>query len=270
MLAALVAAICFYACSVVRTYRAADRAPLSSVLSGGWLELPASPGDGLVVTHWAVLDGDTVRNYTACYDTAARISRWVAYPLHPAYTGGHERRDRWRVDPAIERSWQVDISRRGYGAGFDRGHQLPSGDRTANRELNDQTFYSSNATAQRSSFNRGVWNTLEGRVREMMSTDTMYVVTGAVTADELRLCENGSAIPESYYKVVLYMREGQWRAIGFWLDHDGDYGDGLGLANVLTVREVERLTGLDFFANLPRDEQDRIEMLIYPGDWGFR
>ena len=70
-------------------------------------------------------------------------------------------------------------------------------------------------TAQNASLNRGVWTTLESRVRTWVARcDTLYVVTGVMiaTSDDKEINyakdndERDMAIPKYYYKAVAQKR----------------------------------------------------------------
>jgi len=51
------------------------------------------------------------------------------------------------------------------GNGYDRGYLCPTGDMKLNLTSMSETFYMSNMSPQNPSFNRGIWETLESRVR---------------------------------------------------------------------------------------------------------
>ena len=263
-----------------------------------WLELPrmTMPDNCITVTHFTEIGQLQVRNYTICYDTVARISYWVAYPLHKLYLGGGKRSDSWKYDPLVGREYQVNVSR-SFGGGYDRGHQIPSADRSVTREANGQTFYATNVTPQRSAFNQRVWNRLEAKLRKALGEDTIYIVSGAVLGGEASVrplsyssdgaqrntpsCPaggdqekgapyssvGGAAVPDFYFKVVLYSRGQELRTIGFWYDHSADYPAVPSPAQACIVAEIEKLTGFDFFANLPDEVQRCIENEYFPEDW---
>ncbi|MDY4849938.1 MAG: DNA/RNA non-specific endonuclease, partial [Paludibacteraceae bacterium] len=103
------------------------------------------------------------------------------------YTGSQQRHYLFGKSPRGNRPFtiigisfikQENDGKGGYN-GYTRGHQIPSADRTATRELNEQTFYMSNMTLQAYDFNSGIWLDLENKVRGYMCNDTIYVVTGA-------------------------------------------------------------------------------------------
>lgn len=240
-------------------------------------ELPATINSSnyTYVTHTAALKGKTVRNYSMCFDKTKYAAQWVAYPLHACYRGNvdrsYESSDIWPYDPQITSSWQA-VGRGGY-SGYTRGHQIPSADRTATKELNQQTFYMSNMTPQAYNFNGGIWLELENKVRNNICNDTIYVVTGAMWT-KTNIYAGRYPVPTHYYKVLLRTRKGnsgktvfdaaadELKCIGFWLSHDAT--GNLTSAYCKSVAEIEKLTGFTFF---PKVNVDKTQCI--PSDWGF-
>ena len=261
------------------------------------VELPQynlTVADYQYVTHSATLNNRKVRNYTICFDKKMHAAHWVAYPLHSVYRGGIPRTETWAADPEIEERFQAKL----YGAdgfnfykGYTRGHQIPSADRNANDELNSQTYYASNMTPQGGDFNSGIWGTLEGKVRENMCTDTLYVVTGCYFGSGYTTTPDGCSwdvpgnlskecpVPTHYFKVILRTRNGstgkpvpecpasELKAIGFWLEHDAVYDETSQLKNYCKpVSEIERLTGIKFFPTVPESVKEQCT----PSDWSLQ
>jgi endonuclease G len=68
-----------------------------------------------------------------------------------------------------------------------------------------ESFFMSNMSPQAPDFNRGIWETLESRVREWVRRDKLfYVVTGPVLKRGLPRIgkRNQVAVPEQYYKII--------------------------------------------------------------------
>ena len=159
---------------------------------------------------------------------------------------------------------------------YARGHQIPNADRNGSDELVVQTYYATNSTPQiQNKFNGGIWQQLESGVRNIAATtDTVYVVTGAI----LQTAGNHEAItwitpksdskrcpvPNYYYKALLKVRRDASNkvtsamTIGFWMEHR-EYSNDNYTNYATSVAEIERLTGFDFFANLPADIQAAAE-----------
>ena len=192
------------------------------------LPLPEIPetvkenSDYQYVTHFIELNGKTVRNYSACYDTRRHNPVWVAYPMHTCYSvGGWERTtpDPWRRDPEIDESAQSKI----YGTdwrewpwgheysedfvigkdqyqfwatadnavSYGRGHLLRSADRGGhNTPMNIQTFYPTNIAPEKFQ-HPNIHETLEYKLpNDWICADTTYVVAG---------CYYGGSTDDGYF-----------------------------------------------------------------------
>jgi endonuclease G len=236
-----------------------------------WLELPAtSESDAFDFFAHDMKGGDYYknggqRNWSFYYDYANRVSRWVAYPLNKALIGSGSRTNKWGYDPLIpaENQFTALNSSGGdmtYGDGSTRGHQIPSADRL-NYNANVSTFYATNMTPQNYDFNSGIWADLESRVRGWASaSDTLYVVTGCVL-DGKTITDRGGrkvGVPSAYFKALLrYMPNSTvgfsgYMAVGFYLPHDPSIasGDCTDSKYIMSIDNLEKKTGIDFFVNL--------------------
>lgn len=251
-----------------------------------WAELPEIDTDDgmLYVTHTASNGSATVRNYTICYDPEYKVAYWVAYPLHKCYIGSTGRTDAWSYDPQIPVSAQVNMAK-GMGNGYDRGHQIPSADRTASQALNVQTFYYTNMTAQvGSGMNQGVWANLESKVRsDYICSDTLYVVSGCVIRTEddptVKWANNTNdggqvVVPKAYFKVLLRTKAGNTgeavnssnaTTIGFWYENRAYSNSTPQAADTKSVAEIEQLTGFTFFPQI----SDEVKSLKDTQRWGL-
>ena len=202
-----------------------------------------------------------IRNYSMLYDTDLKMAYWVAYPLCGWYIGSSGRTDAWDYDPKLTESLQPNLF--GGISGYDRGHQIPSGDRTCSRTINEQTFYFTNMTPQiGQKMNQSIWADLEDAVRGWSSGDTLYVVTGAMpttaTDKQIQYAKDNKgkniAIPKYYFKALARKVGGNYQAIAFKLDHRAynsqkeKYMD-----NAISVSELENMTGFTFFPSLPAE-----------------
>ena len=232
-----------------------------------WLELPATnASDGMDFYHHPMtVDGVRNRNYSYYFDYDARVSVWVAYPLNSALIGGSgTRSDAWAADPLMPATDQALIAGGNYKglSGMNRGHQIPSADRY--RPLaNKETFYGTNMTPQLGSFNSGVWAKLEDRVRAWAkSCDTLYVVTGCVVEPHYGVASDNAGkrviAPGAYYKAVLRYNKNStfghsgYNACAVYLEHNAENASrSVNRSMAMSIRELERKTGVDFFVNLP-------------------
>lgn len=249
-----------------------------------WAEIPEYKNNANFeyVTHYVTVDGKKIRNYSMCYDKSHKAALWVAYPLHKCYQGNIDRTDNWTYDPEIEQKYQIYVNK-AYKEHpkYDRGHQIPSADRTKTREMNEQTFYFTNQTPQTGpGFNQSIWVNLEEKIRKSyMCTDTLYVVTGAYFANSnTKATDNNGTkvdVPTHYFKILLRSKSGmsgKWvndcnaselQSIGFWFENRVYSDSQITKAVCKSVSEIERLTGFTFFPNIPEEVKEDFNTI----DW---
>lgn len=226
----------------------------------GWMELPAMDNPELeYYSHSFEMKGKTYRNYTFGWSQKDRVAFWVAYPLCTLYTNGNVgRTNAWALDPLLDKDSAAPFG--GYAGDYARGHQLPSADRQCCYDANAQTFYGTNMTPQLNEHNEGIWSSLESKVRSIANkSDTTYVVTGVIvsaSSDTERDSYGKSVtIPDAYFKALLRYGGktstlGEWNAAAFYLEHRA-YSENIGRQHSMSIDELERITGIDFFVNLP-------------------
>lgn len=207
--------------------------------------------------------------YTLSYSEKYEQAEWVAYETDLTRLSKNvERTDNFRQDRDISSGSATldDYS----GSGYDRGHLVPAGDMHFSRDAMSRSFLMSNISPQNRSFNRGVWRELEEQVRDWTrGYKHLYVVTGPVLTQrsKARIGDNDVAVPRSFYKVLLDYNKPELKAVGFVIPNEKsdkplDY-------YAMSIDEVEELTGLDFFPNLPDDIEQKIERKYHVGRWPF-
>ena len=237
----------------------------------GWMELPAIPNGMDAFTHSMTVGSVSTRNYSFLWDYDNLVAPWVAYPLCKWNIGNNiKRTNAWGLDPLLPEGKQPVLYRgfsKGNNGWYARGHQIPSADRLTSYESNSMTFYGTNMTPQiQDGFNGDIWATLEGKVRSWAnSSDTLYVVTGCVIdypegqTVKYALDNYGKkvTVPTAYYKVVLrYMKNSTvgysgYSACAVWLDHKVYSSSSISSSYSMSVDDLEKKTGIDFFVNLP-------------------
>lgn len=247
--------------------QAASKGEAPNINNAEWMELPAksSLANTILVGH-NLPDNDRIRNYSMLYDTINRIAYWVAYPMHSSYLGSASRTDDWQYDPSIKKQSQPQLLK-GFGvSGIDRGHQLPSADRTVNSAANKTTFYFSNMTAQNSTLNQGIWADLEARVRVWTKQcDTLYVVSGAMIKSANNsvieyVKDNGGlsvAKPQYYYKALAKKMGNTYYTIAYKMDNKAPSSSTYNTYK-LTISQLEKETGFTFFPKLSSNDKSKI------------
>lgn len=246
----------------------------------GWLELPEveADDDEVFTFHHTEIDGEQVRNYSMLYSTSERLALWVAYPLCDMYTASGNRTDAWGFDPKVPDAWEPVIPDSWGVDGYARGHQIPSAARNANEEMNRQTFFFTNMTAQDYDFNGGLWAEVEQLERDVAANyDTLYVVTGPVLDTDgdgqwMHIYDNAGnsvAVPEGYFRVLLGVKSGNYDAVGFFYRNEDDGRTRPQASDLRTVSRIEEITGLKFFKNLPSELASGVKSQLEPEKWGL-
>lgn len=196
--------------------------------------------------------------YTLSYNENHEQADWVAYKLYKnSINDSVKRKDDFRIDPKVATSSATlsDYKRSGY----DRGHLAPAKAMSFSKETMSESFYMSNMSPQKPSFNRGIWKKLEEQVRSWIHiSDSLYVVTGPVLDNELgSIGANNVSVPRAYYKAILRFKNSQIMGLGFLLDNEKS---SLPLSSfIASIDSIEVITGLDFYYQLKDSIENRVE-----------
>ncbi len=214
-------------------------------------------------------DCEIVRHlaYTLCYAEPYEQAAWVAYQLTATEVrGAAERENDFRPDPEVSSGSATPEDYR--ASGYDRGHLAPAADFKFSPEVMSESFFMSNMSPQAPDFNRHIWERLESRVREWVRRDKVfYVVTGPVLKKGLPTIgrRNKVAVPEQYYKIILHLKKPTPKAIAFLMPNEGSEKPLKSF--VVSIDEVEQVTGFDFFPHLPDDLEAQLEGSAHTKAW---
>ncbi len=157
--------------------------------------------------------------------------------------------------------------------GYDRGHMAPNyaiATRFGPHEQR-QTFLMSNIAPQTPSLNRGVWREVERRIADLWSArwGEIWVVVGSITDNSARLLGTDIDIPEKYYAVVVCQQEMDVRAFALLFDQDVPWRC-WPTRHLVTIDELEEISGLDFLPDLPDFIQRPLEAELPSRLWPIR
>ncbi len=208
------------------------------------------------------------KHYILSYSEKFEQAQWVAYELNASEAiSSFKRDDNFRPDPNVK-TGSADLN--DYkGSGYDRGHLAPAADMGFSEAAMSESFYMSNMSPQSPSFNRGIWKKLETQVRNWAKAyDKIYVVTGSILKPDLpTIGKNRVAVPEKYYKIIFREKIGQSNMIAFLLANKKSEQP---LSSfVVSVDQLERLTGINFFRQLPDELETKLEANQSSQNWNF-
>jgi endonuclease G len=200
--------------------------------------------------------------YSLCYNEEAEQAWWVSYTATKAQVQDvAARRNNFHVDELVK-TGSADPKDYSH-SGYDRGHLAPCDDFKSSQEICDETFAMSNMTPQLHVFNAGRWKTLEEYVnRKAHYGKTILVTCGPIFNKSkesiLKIGRNEVWVPKSCYKILFTGDSGTPRMLAFVMDNSALPKEQLYYWST-TVDEVEKLTGLDFFASMPDELEDKLE-----------
>lgn len=220
-------------------------------------------------------------NFSVEWDCDKRSQRWTCYQMHKGYSGKYSRESDFFFDA-------TNLNRNEYWGeytrfpGYDRGHICPSGDRTASKEMNSQTFVMTNMQPQYGEFNgydksgnNGLWLRMENQLRKwadkLSATDTIFVCKGGTIDSETNIITRIGGkliVPKYFYMAILRKSSFGYAGMAFWSEQKNAWRTNETLrSHAISIKELEARTGIDFFCNLPDDVEAQVEKTFNPSVW---
>lgn len=208
--------------------------------------------------------------FSLLFDVETLCPRWVAWELTAEETKGKVSREgiEFIEDEKVPKEYRV-TSYDYNGGHYGRGHMCPAGDMKWSKQAMQDCHYMTNICPQTAELNKEWWEHLERACRRWARQEgSIQIVCGPVFPPNPKRFgkKHRMAVPEGFYKVVLSLRAGSEKALGFYYSND-DSPQPIEDA-VRSVDEIERLTGIDFFRELPDDREDRLESMTDLKAWG--
>lgn len=214
--------------------------------------------------------------YTLSYNRERSIPNWASWQLNQSWLGDAKRQDNFRSDPTLPTDWDrvrpADYAK----SGFDKGHVVSSEDRGKSDTDNSATFFMTNMIPQAPDNNRVIWSQFEEACRTLVKQGKeLYIVAGSSgfggngSNGDMTLLNKKVVVPATIWKVVLVLdRPGLEpknitpkvsRTIAIVVPNQQGVKSKPWRDYITSVDEVEKLTGYDFFSNLPKEVQQVIE-----------
>ncbi|WP_293120760.1 DNA/RNA non-specific endonuclease [Okeania sp. SIO1I7] len=102
--------------------------------------------------------------YAVSYNRTTKTPNWVSWQVNPSWTGGKRAGKDFIADPTLPQGWpqisgkdyegQNPTTKKSFSLGFDKGHTIPSRDRTRHNKDNIATFLGTNLFPQSIDNNR--------------------------------------------------------------------------------------------------------------------
>lgn len=201
---------------------------------------------------------------------------WVSWHLGTADLGSTPRQDDFRADTDLPSGWYQVKNSDYSGYGFDRGHNCPSGDRTATVADNSATFLMSNMMPQAPNNNQQTWGNLEDYCRTLVRAgNELYIVCGSYgrggtgsAGYQMTIAGGKVTVPSNCWKVVVVLPVGNndvsrvtssTRVIAVNTPNDNSLNSAWGGYRT-TVDAIEAASGLDLLSALPLNVQNVVEV----------
>lgn len=210
--------------------------------------------------------------FTISYNIEKKCPNYVCWQLTSARINGKEKRlDKFMPDPSLNENSQVEFFDYN-NSGYDRGHMCPAGDNKNSKLGMEESFMLTNICPQNHALNEGAWNDLEMKCRDWAKQyKVIYICCGPIfdtkpakTIGKRKFKK--IAVPDRFFKVIMTLGD-KPKAIGFV--YPNAPANATMSTYSMSVDEVEKITGMNFFYNLDDKTENEIEKVCNLKDWGL-
>ena len=208
------------------------------------------------------------KGYMASYNKETKLPNWVAWHLTANHVDGTAKRpnNAWHEDMDVPspRATRGDYKK----SGWTRGHMCPAGDNKWDADAMYDTFLYTNCCPQHNNLNTGPWNQIEISCRRWAEKyGEVYIVCGPIffRQQHATIGANKVVVPEAFFEVIVCPNSKAPKGIGFICRNNGEKGNKSLYVN--SIRQVERVTGMTFFPNLPKKLSDAVKSKASLEDW---
>lgn len=204
--------------------------------------------------------------FTVSFNKDNGTPNYVAWELLGTEAWGDiQRTDNFWQDPDLD---GCPATKDYTGSGYDRGHMCPAADQKwSDRAMND-CFVMANICPQDHDLNAGAWLTLENKERQWAQRDSaIMIICGPIydVADTKRIGNAKVRVPGAFFKILAAPYLKNPRGIAFVYPNMTAPGNMQDYA--MSIDDVEKMTGYDFFQALPEDIEARIESTYSFKEW---
>jgi endonuclease G, mitochondrial len=242
-----------------------------SVLAGMTLTVAAAAADDAFGGLPRGADVRVLENpgFVVGYSEARRQALWVGFRA-TSLKGSHKLAARPGFE--IDSRTKARVSSLDYqGARYDRGHLAPNYliGKLYGREAQRAAFLMSNIAPQSRRLNQLVWQRLEEAEADVVAprAGEMWIATGPVFGAQPPRLKSGIPVPEAFYRIWLDVRAGGAPAVLAFLIPQDVCGTEPLARYLVSVDDIERRTGLDFFHELADAQEHALERTHSAAGW---
>lgn len=244
-------------------YEFDEEAPVDSVAFAGMPRRIGSPAPADI----RILDRG---EFKIGWSDTLRHPVWCAYHVTKEKKFEDGKRPSFLIDRSVTASPRPDDYTK---SGFDRGHMVPNHAMISRfgEECRRQTFLMSNIAPQTPALNRGVWRDVEHRIADLWTAKygEIWVIVGAIPSPAGQKFAGGIDIPDSFYQVIVSQSGMDVRALAILIPQNIGW-NAWAARHIISIDELEEMTGLDFLAELPSFIQDPLEAQTPTRLWPVR
>ncbi len=206
------------------------------------------------------------QGYWVGYSPSQGHPVWAAYAVPTQkLLEAAPKRPPFQQDPQVPNSTHPDHYTH---SGYDRGHFAPNYAIATryNRAAQIETFLMTNIAPQKPKLNQGPWRDLEHLIATDLSGigDTIWVIVCSIPDQEKQYLRSKQGktkvrIPKGFGMVIASIHEGKLRALGVYMPQTLTSSKKPRYC-FYPVRELEAMTGLNFFSALTYDQQKALEL----------
>ncbi|MFM7470961.1 MAG: DNA/RNA non-specific endonuclease [Nodosilinea sp.] len=207
--------------------------------------------------------------YVVAYNRDEGIPNWASWELDNTWLGPVDRQEDFRPDPKLPPSF-YQVTPEDYShSHYDRGHVVPSGDRTRNNLDNSATFVMTNIIPQAPANNRGPWRELEIYARNLAHDRhrSLHIFAGAYGKKTVSHLPRVT-VPSRLWKIIIvYDRLSNGR-LGLTA-HSQVIAVDIPNSNQVSadwhtyqtsIHRIEIATGYRFLTNVPQPLQTKLKL----------
>ncbi len=230
-----------------------------------------------------VRTGEPAPNDIKLIDRGDFVIGWSDQLRHPAWVAYHVPREaKFEVGkrPSFKKDRSVKLSPAASHyerTGYDRGHMAPNYAITSRfgPDAQANTFLMSNISPQTPALNRGPWRELEQRVVELWTQrwGEIWVICGTISSknpqSRERLAGTAIDVPTAYWMLIAAQSADGVGSLALLLPPSVGYDD-FPVHRIVTVDELEQMSGFDFFPEMPNYLQNVLEADLPTRLWPIR
>lgn len=196
--------------------------------------------------------------YVVGYSNSRGIPNWTSWHLQKSDIGSTGRTDAWAVNETLPSTFYRVTPSDYAGSSYSKGHNCPSGDRTATIAMNESVFLMTNMIPQTHKNNAGVWERLESYTRTLLNDHECYIIMGSYGSAGT-IAGGKVTVPTHIWKIIVVLPIGDndltrinenTRVIAVITPNNTTVNDNWRDYRV-TVKAIEQKTNYKLLSNIP-------------------